>query len=117
MAEEDPQLVRQGDHVVFTGTVDEDTGGHDAVVYHEDGTTDNVVSLQEKGRGQECHTERCGEFPGMSNVHHVVSVGGTGHRGPAIVNCQKFRDGFDRTWGSRKGADGEGQAILRDERD
>ncbi len=100
-------VVREGDHVVFTGVKDEETGGEKAIVYHDDGTTDDVVSTKE-GKGQDCVTAPCGEFSDMPNVRHVVGTG-TGHRGPAIVNCEAFRRGFDLIqWRSREDAEGPG---------
>ncbi len=101
-------IARDGDHLVFTGIVDECSGGSEAVLYHEDGTTDEVVLTPgSSGPGQDLRTQPCGEFPDMSNVRHVSL--GTGHRGPAIVSCEKFRRGFDLIqWRSREGAEGSG---------
>lgn len=71
-------IARDGDHLVFTGVVDQQTGGEEAVLYHEDGTTDEaIVTEGDSGPGQDLQTLPCGEFPDMSNVGMSVSAPAT----------------------------------------
>ncbi|MBP6859068.1 MAG: hypothetical protein KBC69_00380 [Candidatus Magasanikbacteria bacterium] len=98
------EIARDGDHLVFTGVVDQQTGGQEVVLYHDDGTThEAIVTKGDSHPGQDLQTLPCGEFPDMPNVRHVRL--GTGHRGPAIVNCEAFRKGFELIqWRSREDA-------------
>ena len=98
-------IARDGDHLVITGATHEDTGMNKAVLFHNDGTSSNVlVSTEPNGsNGQDCRMEPCHEFEGTGNIVRHVRTG-LGHRGPAIVACAEFKRRFDLIqWRSREG--------------
>ena len=100
-------IARDGDHLMITGATDGDTGKKEAVLFHDDGTSSNVLmSTDGNGSGgQDCRMEPCHEFDGTGNVMRHVRIG-LGHRGPAIVACAEFKRRFDLIqWRSREGVE------------
>jgi len=87
--------IKEGDHLVLDQLGDDGFG-----VAHKiepGGQVESLVyqAVDEGDPSGNVFVERC-----RGDMHHVTRVG-TGHSGPARFNCEAYRDGYDRIFGSR----------------